>query len=190
MWQLAEGLSVPHTSILVFCTLHSNSFLPLIYNKVLFFLAKMDVINCLLAVPLILIDHCQQLHPSYFWLGYLEYSQPSKKSYKCTVIPLCLSCPCSQVIMGSFPPSSAGMHNSHLHICLLVPLSGVTSGNDVKNLKKYLKLLVSVLFVIYFSDRLLCQWMCGQSRWLKVQSVLAVKVVLSLGVLNSRISPP
>lgn len=129
MLQLAEGLSVPHTSILVFCTLHSDSFLPLIYYKVLFFLAKMYMINCLLAVPLILIDHCQQLHPSYFWLGYLEYSQPVIKTTagrpNCTLIPpLSLSCPCSQMIMSvpsSFPPSSAGMlsmarmQNSHFH---------------------------------------------------------------------------
>lgn len=189
MGQLAEGLSVPHTSILVFCTLHSNSFLPLIYYKVLFFLAKMDVINCLLAVPLILIDHCQQLHPSYFWLGYLEYSQPVKKATSALWSP-----PLSQLSLqpgdhGQLSSLSAGMlpltrmHNSHPHICLLVPLSAVTSGNDVKNLKKYLKLLVRVLFFIYFNGRLSCHWMCGQSRWLKVQSVLAVKVVLSLGML-------
>lgn len=128
MLQLAEGLSEPHTSILVFCTLHCNNFLPLIYYKVLFFWAKMDMINCLLAVPLILIDHCQQLHPSYFWLGYLEYSQPVKKLLlagpSALWSPLSLSCPCSQMIMSvpsNFPPPSAGMlsmarmQNSHPH---------------------------------------------------------------------------
>lgn len=95
MLQFAEGLSVPHTSILVFCTLHSNSFLPLIYYKVLFFLAKTYVINHLLAVPLIVIDHCQLLHPSYFWLGHLEYPQPVKETTagrpSCTVISPFLS---------------------------------------------------------------------------------------------------
>lgn len=88
--QFAEGVSVLCTSILDFCTLCSNSFLPLIYYKVLFFLAKMYMINCLLAVSLIVIDCCQQLHPSSFWLGYLEYSQPVRKTSagraKCTLI--------------------------------------------------------------------------------------------------------
>lgn len=64
MAQFAEGLTVLYTSILVVCTLRSNSFLPLIYD-VLFFLAKMYMINCLLAVSVIAIDHCQQLHPSF-----------------------------------------------------------------------------------------------------------------------------
>lgn len=72
MMQLAEGFSVLHTSILVFCTLHSNSFPPLIYYKVLFFLAKIYMINCLLAVSLIVIDHCQQLHPPPFGLDILN----------------------------------------------------------------------------------------------------------------------
>lgn len=72
--QFAEGLSELYTSVLIFSTLRSNSFLPVIYYKVLFFLAKMYVINCLLAVSLTVIDHCQQLHPSSLWLGYPEYS--------------------------------------------------------------------------------------------------------------------
>lgn len=90
MLQLAEGPSVPHTSVLVFCTLQSNSFLPLIYYKVLFFLAKVSVSNRFLAVPLIGTDHCQQLHPSYFWLGHLQYPQAVKETAagrpSCTVI--------------------------------------------------------------------------------------------------------
>lgn len=61
---------------LAFCTLSSNSFLHLIYYEVVFFLAKLYMINCLLAV----LDHCQQLHPSSFWLWYLECSQPAKKT--------------------------------------------------------------------------------------------------------------
>lgn len=102
MLQLAEGLSVPHTSILVFCTLQSNSFLPLIYYKVLFFLAKMPVINRVLAVPLIGIDHCQQLHPPWSWLGHLQYPQPVKG----TSAGLC--CPPSPQLDLSLQPDEKG----------------------------------------------------------------------------------
>lgn len=63
--QFAEGLSVLYISNLVFCTLHSNTFLPLIYYKMLWVLEKMYMINCLLAVSLIVIDCCQQLHPRF-----------------------------------------------------------------------------------------------------------------------------
>lgn len=79
-WCSLQKISQYSIHWLVFCTLSSNSFLHLIYYKVVFFLAKIYMINCLLAVSLTVIDHCQQLHPSSFWLWYLKCSQPARKT--------------------------------------------------------------------------------------------------------------
>lgn len=127
------------------------------------------------------------------WYLWYQTFTASKKSYHCqgwlySRFPLSHACPCSPLTMSvpsSFSPRSAVEETAFL--CLLLLQYGVMSrkGNDIKSHKEYLNLLFRTLFDIYLRGRPVVPLnLWARKRWLKAQSVFAVKILFSLYVLK------